>query len=134
VAVTIAQIPFVLSAAPARLTLNAPRAGSTKVDEVLLKVKADRRGFTGEIPLTIEGALAGVQIEGTNIPANAAEATVKFSATAKTRPLTNASFTIQGAAMHKDRLYRHKTAAVRLSVVPPAVEVASTNSAALPKP
>jgi hypothetical protein len=132
--ITVAQIPFVLSAAPAKLTLNAPRAGSTNIDEVLLKVKADRRGFTGEIPLTIDGLLTGVQVEGTNIPANAAEATVRILATAKTPPLTNVSFTIQGAAMDKDRLYRHKTGAVRLSVVPPAMELASTNAAVLPKP
>ena len=104
------------------------------MDEVVLKVKVDRRGFTGEIPLTIDGALPGVTIEGTNIAANAAEAAVKFLATDKTAPLTNASFTVRGAAMHNDRLYRHKTGAITLTVAPPPVEVTSTNAAVVPKP
>ncbi len=134
VAVSVAQIPFVLSAAPAKLTLNAPRSGSTNVDEVILKVKVDRRSFTGEIPLNIDGALPGVTVEGTNIAANAAEASVKFLATDKTAPMTNVSFTVRGAAMHQDRLYRHKTGAINLNVVPPAVEIASTNAAVIPKP
>jgi hypothetical protein len=136
VAVTVAQIPFVLSAAPAKLTLNTPRSGSTNVDEVILKVKVDRRNFTGEVPLVIDGNLPGVRIEGTNVTANAAEAAVKFVASESTPSLTNVSFTVTGAAMHKDRLYRHKTGAIRLSVLPPAasIEVASTNAAVVPKP
>ena len=136
VAVSVAQIPFVLSAAPAKLTLNTPRSGSTNLDEVILKVKVDRRNFAGEIPLVIDGELSGVRIEGTNIPANSAEAAVRFVAAESTPPLTNVSFTVMGAAMHKDRLYRHKTGAVRLSVLPPAasIELASTNAAVVPKP
>jgi hypothetical protein len=99
-------------------------------------VKVDRRDFTGEVPLVIDANLPGIRIEGTNIAANAAEAAVKFVASESTPSLTNVSFTVTGAAMHKDRLYRHKTGAIRLSVLPPAasIDLASTNAAVVPKP
>jgi hypothetical protein len=131
VALTVLQIPFVLSA-PGKVSLNAPRAGSTNVDEAELKVRVDRRGFAGEIPLTLEGVPAGIRVSGTNISANAAEALLTFVATDKTQPRTNATVTIRGAAMHDDKLYRHKTT-VKLSVSPPAIEIASTNSVVVPK-
>jgi hypothetical protein len=131
-AMTVAQIPFVLSA-PGKISLNAPRPGSTNVDEAELKVKVERRGFNGEIPLTLEGVPAGITVTGTNIPANAADATLLFTATGKTAPLTNATFTVHGAAMHNDRLYRHKTGGVKLNVSAPPVEVASTNAVVAPR-
>jgi hypothetical protein len=132
VALAVAQIPFVLSA-PGKVVLNAPRAGSTNMDEVELKVKVDRRGFTGEIPLTLEGVPAGITVSGTNIPANVAEAVLTFIATDKAPALTNSTFTIHGAAMHNDRLYRHKTGGVKLTVSQPAIEVASTNATVAPR-
>jgi hypothetical protein len=113
--------------------LNAPRPGSTNVDEAELKVKVDRRGFTGEIPLTIEGVPAGIRVSGANVAANAGEAILTFAATEKVQPVTNATLTIQGAAMHNDRLYRHKAGGVKLSVSPTPVEVASTNATVVPK-
>jgi len=133
IAMTVAQIPFVLSAAPAKLALDMPRAGSTNVDDAILKVKVERRNFAGEIPLTIDGLPAGVKVEGTNVPASAAEATLTFVATDKAQPTTNSTLTIRGAAMHNDRLYRHKTGSVKLTIAPPPLEVASTNAAVVPK-
>ena len=132
IALTVGQIPFVLSA-PGKVALNAPRPGSTNLDEVELKVKVDRRGFTGEIPLTVDGVPAGIMVTGTNIPANAGEATLMFAASDKAQPLTNGTFTVQGAAMHNDRLYRHKTGGVKLSVSLPQIEVASTNAVVTPR-
>lgn len=129
VAVGVSQIPFVLSAAPSRLTLNASRAGSTNYDETTLKVNVERRGFTGEIPLTIAGVPEGVRVTGTNIAANAGEATLTLVATETARPTTNATFTIHGVATFNDRIYRHKTGGVRLSISPPRAEVAETNAA-----
>ena len=127
VALTVAQIPFVLSA-PGRVALNAPRPGSTNLDEAELKLKIDRRGFMGAIPLTLDGVPAGISVNGTNVPANAGEVTMTFFATDKTQPLTNGTFTIQGTAMHNDRLYRHKTGGIKISVSAPPVELASTNA------
>jgi hypothetical protein len=127
-ALTVAQIPFVLSAAPAKLALNLPRPGSTNLDEAALKIKVERRGFTGEIPLTIDGLPAGVKVEGTKVATNAADATLTFIAGEKAQPVTNATLTIRGAAMHNDRLYRHKPGAIKLTISPPVIEVASTNA------
>ena len=131
IALTVLQIPFVLSA-PGKVSLNAPRSGSTNVDEAELKVRVDRRAFPGEVPLTVEGVPAGIRVSGTNIPANTGEALLTFVATDKVQPMTNATVTIRGAAMHDDRLYRHKTT-VKLSVSPAAIEIASTNAAVAPK-
>ena len=129
VALTVAQIPFVLSATPAKLSLNAPPAGSTNVDEVELKVKVERRGFTGELPLVLTGLPDGVKVDGTNIAANAGELIIKFTATDKTPPTTNATVTIQAAAMFNDHFYRHKTGGIKVIVTPPAaVEVVTTNA------
>jgi len=101
---------------------------------VTLKVKVDRRGFAGEIPLTIEGVPTGVTVTGTNIAANAADAALTFVATDKAKPITNGTVTVQGAAMFNDRLYRHKTGAVKLIVSAPAsIEVAATNAVPVPK-
>jgi hypothetical protein len=133
VALTVTQIPFVLSAAPAKLALNLPRPGSTNFDDATLKVKVDRRGFPGEIPLALEGVPAGVKVDGTNVAANAGDATLTFAATEKAQPITNATITVLGAAMHNDRLYRHKTGGIKLTIAAPPVEVASTNAALTPK-
>jgi len=132
-ALSVAQIPFVLSAAPSKLALNAPRAGSTNVDDVALKVKVERRGFAGEIPLILNGLPDGVKVDGTNVAANAADTTLTFTATDKTPAVTNATVTIRGAAMHNDRLYRHQAGGIKLSISTPPVEVASTNAAVVPR-
>jgi uncharacterized protein YdeI (BOF family) len=134
VAVGVAQIPFVLSATPAKISLNAPPAGSTNVDEVELKVAVNRRGFVGDLPLVVKGVPEGVRVEGTNVAANAGELVMKFLATEKAKATTNGSVTIEAAAMVNDRLYRHKTGTIKVVVAPPAVmEVATTNSIAPPK-
>jgi len=133
IALTVAQIPFALSAAPAKLALNAPRAGSTNYDDATLKVKVDRRNFPGEIPLTLDGVPAGVKVDGAMIASNAADATLTFVVTEKAQPTTNATITIQGSAMHNDRMYRHKTGGIKLAIAPPPVEVASTNAVVVPK-
>jgi hypothetical protein len=133
IALGVTQIPFVLTASQTKLGLNGTRSGSTNFDDASMKVKVDRRGFTGEIPLTLTGVPEGVEVKGTNIAANAADTTLTFVATDKAQPTTNATLSIQGVAMFNDRLYRHKTAGVRLAIAPPAVEVAGTNSVAVPK-
>ncbi len=132
VALGVAQIPFVLSASQSKISLNLPLPGQTNVDEAVLKVKVDRRNFAGEIPLTVDGLPTGVRVTGTNIPAGAAEAALTIFGTEKASVGTNYSFTVQGAAMHNDRLYRHKTGAVRLRLALPALEVAATNTAVVP--
>ena len=133
VAVAVTQIPFVLTASQTKLGLNAARSGSTNFDDVTMKVNVERRGYAGEIPLTLTGLPAGVKVDGTNIAANAADTTLTFVATEKAKPTTNATITIQGVAMFNDRIYRHKTAGVRLAIAPPAAEVAATNAIAAPK-
>jgi hypothetical protein len=135
VAVTIAQIPFVLSAAPAKVSLNAPRSGATsEVDEVSIKIKVDRRGFTGEVPLVLDGLPTGVTVDGTNIAANAAEGTLKFIASDKVVSGTNYSVTVKGTITHNDRIYRRSTGAIKLTISPPAaLEVAATNAVSASK-
>jgi len=133
VAVAVTQIPFVLTAAQTKLGLNAARPGVTNFDDVTMKVTVERRGYAGEIPLTLTGVPVGVNVDGTNIAANAADTTLTFFATEQAKPTTNATITIQGAAMFNDRIYRHKTAGVRLVITPPAVEVATTNAVVAPK-
>ena len=134
IAVTVGQIPFVLSATPSKISLNTPPAGSTNVDEVELKVRVERRGFTGELPLTLTGLPKGVTVDGTNIAANSSELVMKFLATDKTPAITNGSVSIQAAAMHNDRLYRHKTGGIKVIVSPPpAMEIAATNAVISPQ-
>ena len=133
VAVAVTQIPFVLTAAQTKLGLNAARPGATNFDDVTMMVKVERRGYAGEIPLTLTGVPVGVNVDGTNIAANAADTTLTFFATEQAKPTTNATISIQGVAMFNDRIYRHKTAGVRLVITPPAVEVATTNAVATPK-
>jgi hypothetical protein len=133
VAVTVAQIPFVLSTSSAKLVLNAARPGSTNFDEVELKLRADRRNFTGEIPLTWMGIPDGVKMEMNSIPTNTSEVVVKFVATDKAKPATNVSVTVQGAAMNNDRFYRHKPGALQLTISPPEMIEIATNAVAAPK-
>src|SRR5436190_8610241 len=134
VAVTVAQIPFVLSTSSSKLALNASPAGTTDFDDVELKVRADRRNFTGEIPLTWEGVPAGVKLEGSSIATNSSELVVKISATDKSKPATNVTLTVQGAAMHNDRLYRHKAGAIQLTISAPEMpELVATNAVVVPK-
>ncbi len=129
VAVAVTQIPFVLTASQTKLGLNAARPGATNFDDVTMKVNVERRGYAGEIPLMLTGLPVGVNVSGTNIAANAADTTLTLVATEQAKPTTNAAITIQGVAMFNDRIYRHKTASVRLAIAPPVVEVVSTNAA-----
>ena len=133
VALTVAQIPFVLSATPAKISLSLPRPGETNADEATVKVKVERRNFPGAIPLVLEGLPAGVQVSGTNIPADAAEVALVFTATEKAKAGTNYTFVVQGAALHNDRLYRHKTGGVKLILAAPPAAIAATNAAAVLK-
>ena len=129
VAVAVTPIPFVLTASQTKLGLNAARLGATNFDDVTMKVNVERRGYAGEIPLTLTGLPSGVKVDGTNIAPNAADTTLTFVATDQAKPTTNATITIQGVAMFNDRIYRHKTAGVRLAIAPSAAEVAATNAA-----
>ena len=99
-----------------------------------MKIRADRRGFTGEIPLVLKGLPEGLKVEGTNIPANASELVMKLTATAQTPPTTNATLSLEGEAMFNDRLYRHKPGGVKIVIAPPAaMELAATNAVVAPK-
>lgn len=133
VALTVAQIPFVLSATPAKVSLSLPRPGATNSDEATVKVKVERRNFPGAIPLVLEGLPAGVQVSGTNIPADAVEVALVFTATEMAAAGTNYTFVVQGAALHNDRLYRHKTGGVKLILAAPPAAIAATNAAAVLK-
>lgn len=133
VAVTVTQIPFVLSTSTTRLALNLLPPGATNFDQVEVKVRADRRGFTNEIPLVWEGVPAGLNLEGTTIPANTSELVVKIGATEKARPGTNMALIVQGTVTHNDRVYRHKPGPVQLTISPPEMVEIATNSVVSPK-
>jgi hypothetical protein len=133
VAVTVTQIPFVLSTSTAKLGLNLLPPGATNSDQVEVKVRADRRGFTNEIPLAWDGLPAGVNLEGAAIPANTSELVVKIAATEKAKPGTNIALTVQGTATHKDRIYRHKPGPIQLTISPPEMVELATNAVVSPK-
>jgi hypothetical protein len=133
VAVTVAQIPFVLSTSTAKLTLNMLPPGATNFDQVEVKVRADRRNFTDAIPLAWEGVPEGVNLEGTNMPANVSELVVKIAATEKVKPGTNILLSVQGTATFKDRIYRHKPGAIQLTISPPEMVELATNTVTSPK-
>jgi len=134
IAVTVSQIPFVLSTSSTNITLVAPAPGATNFDQVEVKVRADRRKFTNEIELTWEGVPAGVKLEGTNLVANTNELVVKLSATEKTKSATNITLRVRGMALHNDRIYRHSPKSIRLTIAPPEmIDVAVTNAVAAPK-
>lgn len=128
VPVTVAQIPFVMAVVTPRAFLTLPRPGATSaVEEITVKFKADRRGYNGEIPLTLEGVPEGVTIADAKVPAGSGEAAVRLVPT-KAKPGTNYSFKALGIATHNDRIYRHKSGSVKLFIETPPVEFASTNA------
>jgi hypothetical protein len=127
---TVKQIPFVLSVVTPRVFLTLPRAGSTSaVEEVTVKLSAKRQGYDGEIPLTLEGMPEGVTVADAKVPAGAGEAAIRLKPTAKAKPGTNYNFTARGVATHEDRIYRHKSGAVKLFIEAPATEVAAATNA-----
>jgi hypothetical protein len=129
VPVTVNQIPFVLAVVTPKAFLVAPRAGSTSaVEEVTVKISASRRGYNGEIPLTLEGMPEGVTVADAKVPAGAGEAAIRLTPTATAKP-GNYNFTALGVATHNDRIYRHKTGAVKVFIEAPAVEIAANTNA-----
>jgi len=128
--VTVNQIPFLLAVVTPKAFLTLPRAGSTSaVEEITVKIRADRRGFTGEIPLTLEGMPEGVTVLDAKVPAGAGEAAIRLTPTDKAKPGTNYSFTALGVATHNDRIYRHKSGAVKVFIEAPAIEIAASTNA-----
>lgn len=129
--VTVQQIPFVLSAVTPRAFLTLPRAGSTSaVEEVTVKFKAERRGYNGEIPLTLDGIPDGITISDAKVPAGSGEAAVRLLPSGTAKPGTNYSFTASAVVTHQDRIYRQKSGAVKLFIeTPAAIEFAANTNA-----
>jgi hypothetical protein len=130
VPVTVNRIPFVLAVVTPKAFLVTPRAGSTSaVEEVTVKISAARRGFNGEIPLTLEGMPEGVTVADAKVPAGAGEAAIRLKPTAKARPGTNYSFKALGVVTHNDRIYRQRSGSVKVFIEAPATEIAANTNA-----
>lgn len=119
--VSVSQVPFVISSVLSRLSVTAlPPGSQSAAGETSTTIKLDRRaGFTNEVLLTLEGMPAGINSVLDKIPANTNETILKLTATEKAAIGTNFSFTVLGAAMHNDRNYKHRSAAITLIVSAP---------------
>jgi len=126
---TINPIPFSLDSSLPRLSVTAlPPGAKSAAGEAVFSIKAGRRaGFTGEITLSIEGLPEGIVASFDKIPANQDEAAVKITATGKAPVGKELSFTFLGTGMFKDRNYKYRTPAIKLSVTAPEETLTSAN-------
>jgi hypothetical protein len=112
------------------LPTNSPSAAN----RTEFVVKVERRGFDGEVSLALEGVPAGVLATVQPVAAKAKEATVQLLVTEKAEAGKEHPISVTAAYTHNDRTWRQKTTPVSLTIAAPAVETASTNAPATPKP
>ncbi|MHB8524375.1 MAG: PPC domain-containing protein [Limisphaerales bacterium] len=114
------QLPFTLASNLKRLSVALlPPGAKSAAGEAVFTVKADRRGFTGEIALSLDGLPDGIAATLDRIPADAAEATIKLTAKEKAPVGKEFPFTVVGVATFNDRNYRQRTAPITWAVTPP---------------
>jgi hypothetical protein len=118
--ITVKQIPFVISSTLSRLIVAAlPTNAQSAASETATIIKLDRRaGFTNDVDLSIDGLPTGVIPTLDRIPAGVAETTMKLVATEKAPPGTN-TLTVVATAMHNDRLYKHRSGSITLTINAP---------------
>jgi hypothetical protein len=87
-------------------------------------IKVERRDFTNEIALAIEGLPEGVQATMKSLAPNAKETAVKLVVTDKVATGTNYQFSIVGIGTTADRTWRQRTVPVTLTVTAPERQTA----------
>jgi hypothetical protein len=127
---TISQVPFIVSSTLSRLSITAlPTNSASAARETSTTIKVERRaGFAGEVALSLEGVPTNVVTTLSNIPASAAETTLKIEATEKSAIGTNFTINVVGAATFNDRNYKHKSGGIALVVSAPEMTEIATNA------
>lgn len=136
--VTVNSIPFFITAMlpgspffrtdPVKLSAVAlPSNTTSAANSSEFVVKVERRNFTNEIQLALEGLPAGVVATSTNLTANAKEVPIRLLVTDKTATGTNFNFTVVASAPFGDRTFRQKSVPLSLAVAAPEKETASTS-------
>lgn len=138
--VTVTGVPFYITAmlpgspffrtdavklSAAALPTNTPSAASTSE----FVVKVERRNFTNDIQILLEGLPEGVIATTTHLVGAAKEATIRLQVTDKTVAGTNYTFQVIGTAPFGDRTFRQRTVPVTL-----AVNARETETAAVEPP
>lgn len=124
---------------PVRLSAVAlPTNSPSAANRTEFVVKVERRGFDGEVALSLEGVPPGVLATVQPIAPKAREATIQLLVTEKAETGKDHQVAVTAAYTHNDRTWRQKTTPVSLTIAAPAVETASTNApvnpASTPKP
>ena len=144
VPVTVVGVPFYITAMlpgspffrtdPVKLAAVAlPTNSTSAANSSEFVVKVERRNFTNEIQIALEGVPSGVIATTAAIAPNAKETTIRLLVTDKTATGTNFTFNVLGSAPFGDRTFRQKTVPVTLAVTarePETAAVTPTNPAA----
>ncbi|MBU6400248.1 MAG: pre-peptidase C-terminal domain-containing protein [Verrucomicrobia bacterium] len=118
--VTIRQLPYTIASNLKRLSIAVLPAGvKSAAGEAVFTIKADRRGYSGPIALSLDGLPDTVTAVIDDIATNAAEAPVKLTAKTKAPVGKEISFRVIGAATVNDRNYRERTETIQLSLTAP---------------
>ena len=126
--------PFFRTDAVKLSAVALPTNSASAANRTEFVVKVERRGFEGEVSLALEGVPAGVVATVQPVAAKAKEATVQLLVTEKAEAGKEHQIAVTAAYTHNDRTWRQKTTPVSLTIAAPAVETASTNAPATPKP
>jgi len=125
--VTVTGVPFYITAmlpgspffrtdavklSAAALPTNTTSAASTSE----FVVKVERRNFTNDIQILLEGLPEGVIATTTHLVGAAKEANIRLQVTDKTVAGTNYTFQVIGTAPFGDRTFRQRTVPVTLTV------------------
>jgi hypothetical protein len=141
VPVTVIGVPFYITAMlpgspffrtdPVKLAAVAlPTNSTSAANSSEFVVKVERRNFTNEIQIALEGVPPGVIATTAPIAPNAKETTIRLLVTDKTATGTNFTFNVLGSAPFGDRTFRQKTVPVTLAVTarePETAAVTPTN-------
>lgn len=134
--ITTREVPFFLTAMLPGSTsfrsdivklsaLALPAGTKSEANQTEFVIKLERRGFVGEIPLTLEGLPVGVTATYGPIAAQASEASIKLLVGDKTEPGKEYSFQVLASVTNTDRIFRQRTQPVKLLVQAPEKEVAT---------
>ena len=112
---------------PVRLAAVAlPNGTKSEANRTEFVVKVERRGFAGDIPLSVDGLPAGVTASHGMIVSNLSEASIKLVVGEKTE-LKEHSFTVLASVTNSDRIIRQRTQPVTLTAQAPEKELAASS-------
>lgn len=114
---------------PVKLSAAAlPTNSASAANRTEFVVKVERRGFDGEVAVTLDGVPAGVLATVQPVAAKAREATIQLLVTEKAEAGKEHKIGVTTSFTHNDRIWRQKTTPVTLTIPAPEVAAAPTNA------